>query len=155
MQLNTINNQKEYITQQLNIIAKNSGLHSLLVMQSMPTEMIVFASNEQEIYSSGDSGPKGNQAGCHELYCERVVDLKQPLLVEDAVLSNEWKENEDLVKFGLGTYYGVPITFKDEVIGTVCALNRSPVDFSTGTPSIIKQINNLKTEIEIFLQKAS
>jgi GAF domain-containing protein len=155
MQLDTINDQKKYITGQLNNLAKNTGLHSLLVMQSMPTEMIVFASNEQEIYSSGDSGPKGNQPGCHELYCERVVDLKQPLLVEEAVLSNEWKGNEDLVKFGLGTYYGVPISFEGDVIGTVCALNRSPVDFSAGTPSIISQINTLKTEIEMFLQKAS
>jgi len=79
------------------------------------------------------------QAGCHKLYCERVVNDKAELLVED------------LVKFGLGVYFGVPLLSNDEVIGTVCALNDKQFDFSKGEPSAIVAIRTLKQEIEILL----
>jgi len=101
--------------------------------------MIVFAANKQPIYNAGDEGPKSVQAGCHKLYCERVVNDKAELLVED------------LVKFGLGVYFGVPLLSNDEVIGTVCALNDKQFDFSKGEPSAIVAIRTLKQEIETLL----
>ncbi|MHC6527419.1 GAF domain-containing protein [Vibrio proteolyticus] len=155
MELNAIAAHHAAITQKLNQIATDSGLHSLLVMQSMPNEMVVFAANTQEIYSPGDAGPKSNQAGCHELYCERVIDTNQPLLVGDARTDAEWQGNEDLVKFDLGTYYGVPIHCQGQAVGTVCALSRSPVDFHQGRPSVVEQIDALRAEIEALLHQES
>lgn len=155
MSLRKILNKREETTKQLNTIAQNTGLHSLLVMESTPTHMVVYAANEQEVYSEDDAGPKSNQDGCHELYCERVINTKKPLFVADAKVDKEWAENEDLVKFGLGVYYGIPIIENGEAIGTVCALNREVYNFEEGNPSAIKQIETLKAELEKWLAEAA
>ena len=94
-------NHQQDLTAELNAIAQQFGLHSLLIMESTPDTMIVFAANQQPIYHAGDAGPKSVQPGCHELYCERVVDTQSSLLVADAAVDEEWRGNEDLVKFGL------------------------------------------------------
>lgn len=151
MSFSQIQDQQEHLKQKLENIAQQFGLHSLLIMQSTPNSMIVFAANKQPIYNAGDEGPKSVQAGCHELYCERVINDKAELLVEDASVLAEWKGNEDLVKFGLGVYFGVPLISNDEVIGTVCALNDKQFDFSKGEPSAIEAIRTLKQEIETLL----
>lgn len=140
------------LTIQLESIANQFNLHSLLIMESKHDQMVVFAANEQPVYHIGDAGPKSVQIGCHELYCERVVNTAEPLLVANANADKEWQRNEDLVKFGLGIYYGVPILVDSKVIGTVCALNNEPFDFSKGSPSAIEQIHRLKLDIEHHLQ---
>ncbi|WP_260261384.1 GAF domain-containing protein [Vibrio intestinalis] len=136
---------------ELEEIAQQYHLHSLLIMQSTPDSMIVFAANQQPIYSAGDSGPKSVQQGCHELYCERVVNTEKALLVADAAVDDEWRGNEDLVKFGLGVYYGLPIVHRGKPIGTVCALNDKPFDFANGEPSAIERIDELRQTIEQYL----
>ncbi|WP_421852886.1 GAF domain-containing protein [Marinomonas sp.] len=151
MSLKKIATKQNEIAQRLDDIAKHSGLHSLLVMESTPTHMVVFAANEQPIYSVDDAGGKSNQEGCHELYCERVVDTKEALLVADAKLDKEWMNNEDLVRFGLGVYYGVPIIEHGEAVGTVCALNDKAFDFTEGQPSVKELIGQLKHDIEAML----
>ncbi|EEX35181.1 MULTISPECIES: GAF domain-containing protein [Vibrio] len=144
-------NHQQDLTAELNAIAQQFGLHSLLIMESTPETMIVFAANQQPIYNAGDAGPKSVQPGCHELYCERVVDTQSPLLVADAAADEEWRGNEDLVKFGLGVYYGLPIMHRGEAIGTVCALNDKAFDFAEGEPSAIERLNQLKLRIEQLL----
>ncbi|WP_333005346.1 GAF domain-containing protein [Vibrio coralliilyticus] len=144
-------NHQQDLTAELNAIAQQFGLHSLLIMESTPETMIVFAANQQPIYHAGDAGPKSVQPGCHELYCERVVDTQSPLLVADAAADEEWRGNEDLVKFGLGVYYGSPIMHRGEAIGTVCALNDKAFDFAAGEPSAIERLNQLKLRIEQLL----
>lgn len=133
-------------------IAENTGLHSILVMQSNDQSMqVVCANRSQDIYHQGDEGPKSNQPGCHELYCERVVNTAEPLLVADAASDDEWKGNEDLVKFGLGVYYGLPIRQADQVVGTVCALHSEAFDFAVGEPSCMQQLQELQHSIETQL----
>ena len=151
MLFSQLKKEQPQLKQKLENIAQQFKLHSLLIMQSTPDSMIVFAANEQPIYSAGDEGPKSVQTGCHELYCERVVNDKAELLVADAAQSEEWKGNEDLVKFGLGVYFGVPIIHNDQVIGTVCALNDKAFDFAKGDPSSMTEIRNLKQHIESLL----
>ncbi|MEI8631444.1 GAF domain-containing protein [Vibrio sp. PP-XX7] len=155
MSLTTIQANRPEITERLNQLAAKSGLHSLLVMQSTETQMIVFAANEQPIYSVDDAGPKSNQPGCHELYCERVVNTQSELLVPDAQLDKAWEKNEDWVKFGLGVYYGVPIIIDGIAIGTVCALHNTAFDFAAGQPSIKAEIGQLKADIEAMIKSAA
>lgn len=45
-------------------------------------------------------------------------------------LDEEWRGIEGLIKFGLGVYYGVPITFKSEVTGGECVLDDELFDFA-------------------------
>ena len=109
---------------------------------------VVCANRSQDIYHEGDEGPKSVQPGCHELYCERVVNTAEPLFVADAAIDDEWKGNEDLVKFGLGVYYGLPIRQSGQVVGTVCALHSESFDFAAGAPSCIQQLQDLQQSIE-------
>lgn len=153
MELDNLQKHKLNLTHKLNDIAQATGLHSLLIMQSTSTHMVVFAANEQPIYSAGDAGGKSTQPGCKELYCERVVDTKLELLVSDAAADIEWQDNEDLVEFGLGVYYGVPIMDGDNAVGTVCALNQTEFNFEKGQPSAKQQIIALKQEVESLLQQ--
>ena len=130
-------------------LALATGLHSILIMQSLPDTMkVICANSSQSIYTQDDQGPKGVQEGCHELYCERVVDTGKPLFVADASVDKEWQGNEDLVKFGLGVYYGVPLRHKGKVVGTVCALHTESFDFEAGSTSAKDRILALQAKIE-------
>jgi len=148
MYFESIKDNSDFWTNKLNTLANITGLHSILVMASLPTSMKVVFANDQPIYSSDDEGPKSVQAGCHELYCECVVNTKKNLLISDASVDPEWAGNEDLVKFGLGTYLGLPLLINDIAIGTVCALNKDEFDFESGVPSAYQRLLDLKMEIE-------
>jgi len=141
----------EYWRNKLNALAQTTQLHSILVMASLPASMKVVLANEQPIYHVNDEGPKSVQAGCHELYCERVVSTQKPLFVNDASTDETWAGNEDLVKFGLGTYLGLPLMVDEVVIGTVCALNKTPYDFEAGVPSAYQRLLDLQVEIESLI----
>lgn len=140
--------------QPLEEIAQRSGIYSLLIMRSTPTHMVavVSAGPGRETYTPGDAGPKSVNPGCHKLYCEQVVNDRQPLHVPDARSDPEWLGNEDLVQFGLGTYLGYPIEAPDgEVLGTLCALHSVPFDFDGGEPSLRDELQRLKGQIEADL----
>ncbi len=141
----------------LESIASESGIQSLLIMRSTPTHMVavVSAGPKRDTYHPGDEGPKSVNPGCHKLYCEQVVNDRAPLHVPDATADSEWRGNEDLVKFGLGTYLGYPIEVQGEVLGTVCALHDKPYDFDAGPRSLRKALERLKTEIERDLEHAA
>ena len=137
----------------LNQVSADTGLHSILIMESLPDTMkVVCANQNQNVYSSGDEGPKSVQQGCHELYCERVVNTGEPLFVEDASKSDEWRGNEDLVKFGLGVYLGLPIVVDGQVVGTVCALHDAPFDFDAGEYSASDRLYALQKRVQDDLE---
>lgn len=148
MHFQSIENNSASWTNRLNSFADNTGLNSILVMASLPTTMKVVLANHQPVYNANDEGPKSVQEGCHELYCERVVDTKKELLVSNASADPEWVNNEDLVKFGLGTYLGLPLMVNDQAVGTVCVLNDKEFDFHAGSPSAYDQLIAFKTELE-------
>ncbi|UQV24839.1 hypothetical protein [Vibrio sp. J383] len=102
MPFKKIKHHRNTLVKELNAISNEFQLHSLLIMESTHETMVVFAANEQPVYNINDAGPKSTNAGCHELYCERVVNTQKALLVSDAGSNEEWSGNEDLVKFGLG-----------------------------------------------------
>src|SRR6202044_2308355 len=57
------------------------------------------------------------------LYCETVMKTRQPLLVSDALVDEEWKSNPD-VKLGMISYLGFPIAWPDgRIFGTICVLD--------------------------------
>jgi GAF domain-containing protein len=147
---------REKMQPKLDALAERSGIASLLIMRSAPTTMIteVSAGPRKESYKPGDAGPKSVQEGAHKLYCEQVVNTREPLEVPDAAADPEWKGNADLVEFGLGTYLGFPIEGPDgEILGTVCALHDKPFNFDEGDPSLREGLARLRDEIEADLRE--
>ncbi|MGB1322430.1 MAG: GAF domain-containing protein [Vibrio gallaecicus] len=149
---NRIKRYRKALEQRLDFIAEKHDLFAVLIMESKPTSMEVFASNQQDVYKHGDAGYKSVVEFCKELYCERVVNQRASLLVLDAANDDEWSENEDLVKFGLGVYYGIPLFYKDEVVGTVCTLNKVIYDFDAGTPSAREELDELALYIQNLIK---
>lgn len=135
----------------LDEIAARFRIDSLLIMESTPTHMVtrVSAGPRQDTYHPGDAGPKSVNPGCHKLYCEQVVNDDRILEVADARIDSEWVGNEDLVKFGLGTYLGLPLhDANGDVTGTLCALHSTPFDFDQGNPSLREALLALRERIE-------
>ncbi|MEX0448819.1 GAF domain-containing protein [Spiribacter sp. 221] len=135
----------------LEALADAYGVDSLLIMRSTPTHMVtaVSAGPRQDTYHPGDAGPKSVNAGCHKLYCEQVVNEDRPLEVADARTDPEWAGNEDLVRFGLGTYLGYPLHDADgQVLGTLCALHGEGFDFDAGEPPLRQELAALAARID-------
>ena len=138
----------------LETVAAETAIDSLLIMRSTPTHMVavVSAGPRRDTYHPGDAGPKSVNPGCHKLYCEQVVNDGSPLFVRDARTDPAWQGNEDLVRFGLGTYLGYPLRAPDgEILGTLCALHHEPFDFDAGHPSLRHHLESLRGEIEFDL----
>ncbi len=132
-------------------LAATHAVDSLLIMRSTPTHMVtaVSAGPRQDTYHPGDAGPKSVTPGCHKLYCEQVVNEDRPLEVADARTDPEWAGNEDLVRFGLGTYLGYPLHDADgTVLGTLCALHGEGFDFDAGEPSLREDLGALAGRID-------
>lgn len=144
--------EDEALQKRIDEIAKKSGLTSVLVMKSHPNEMEVVLSGGdkgKEIYHAKDRGKKSvHPQGEHPLYCEKVVNSNAMLEVQDAASDKEWMHNEDLTEFGLGSYIGLPIEQNGKVVGTVCALNNTPMDFRNDEYHVLNELTALKAEIE-------
>jgi len=58
------------------------------------------------------------------LYCDWVIDNKQPLLISDAKLDPEWHSNPDLIH-NFSFYCGYPLHWPDnDIFGTLCVLDQ-------------------------------
>jgi len=133
-------------------IAEKSGVSSILVMKSHDNEMEVVLSGGDQgkgIYHARDKGKKSSHTeGQHALYCEKVVNTNEVLEVQNAAQDPEWKDNEDLTEFGLGTYLGLPIEKDGKVVGTVCALNNESIDFKNDQYNVLEELQKVKSDIE-------
>lgn len=122
------------LRQDIDALAAQLGVSSILVMRSLPQHMQVEASGgrHEDTYPIGAQGKKSSLAhNSQALYCERVVDTDQPLYVKDSRLESDWAGNEDEVEFGLSNYLGYPVRGPDgEVYGTVCALHEDAKEYS-------------------------
>ena len=111
----------------VDLTAEIMHVPSALIMRVEPPNIKVFISSEtngnpyeREEVASLDTG----------LYCETVMNTRQPLLVPDALRDEQWQSNPD-VKLGMISYLGVPIIWPDgEVFGTICVLDKKPNEYS-------------------------
>ena len=62
--------------------------------------------------------------------CQYVVDSEMPLVVEDFLATEEFREQHWCVNYGIHFYAGTPlITSDNHAIGTLCLLNAQPIEF--------------------------
>ncbi|QJI38279.1 GAF domain-containing protein [Pseudomonas sp. ADAK13] len=140
------------LREDIDALAKQLGVSSVLVMRSLPQHMQVEASggHHEDTYPIGAQGKKSSLAhNGQALYCERVVDTDQPLYVKDSRLEADWAGNEDEVEFGLSNYLGYPVRGPDgEVYGTVCALHEEAKEYSAEERAALDEFRN-KVELAI------
>ena len=108
--------------QMVDAMAELADIPAGLIMRITEEDIEVFIASrsEKNPYHPGDRELLANSG----LYCETVINTKQPLLVPDALSDPEWKDNPD-VKLNMISYLGFPILKPDGApFGTLCILDR-------------------------------
>ena len=111
----------------VNILADILHVPSALIMRVESPNIKVFVSSE-----SKENPYEPEEIACLNtgLYCETVMNTRQPLIVPDALQDEAWKANPD-VKLGMISYLGVPISWPNgEIFGTICVLDRKSNEYS-------------------------
>jgi GAF domain-containing protein len=134
---------------QLEELAKQLRVKSVLVMRSDPDSMVVAATAGEatQHYTVGAAGKKaGRNDSRVPLYCERVVDTDSTVFVQDSRADVEFAGNEDETEFGLSNYLGMAVhDGHGRVVGTVCVLDDHARGYADHEREALRQ---LRTEVE-------
>ncbi|MEH6442762.1 MAG: GAF domain-containing protein, partial [Oceanospirillaceae bacterium] len=104
----------------VDIMGKVTDTPAALITQVHPQsiEMLVASTAHSNPYHERELSPRF----CG-LYCDKVVDQQQPLLVNNAADEPLWRNNPDMVH-SLSFYLGYPLRWPDgEPFGTLCVLD--------------------------------
>src|SRR5882724_9231011 len=124
----------------VNLLAEIMHVPSALVMKVEPPYVTVFVSSE----SKGNPYEQDEVSSLNTgLYCETVMKTRQPLLVPDALLEEEWKSNPD-IKVGMISYLGFPIAWPDgHLFGTICVLDNKRNEYSEPYRKLLLQFREV------------
>jgi hypothetical protein len=135
----------------VNTMAKLLNVPAGLIMRIGDSDIEVFVASKTEgnPYHPGD---KENLIDSG-LYCETVVKTKNKLLVPDATVDEDWKNNPD-IKLGMISYLGYPITLPTgDVFGTICVLDNKENHYSRLYEQLILQFRELVESHLLILYK--
>ncbi len=124
----------------VDLLAEIMHVPSALVMKVEPPNITVFVSSE----SKGNPYEQDEVSSLNTgLYCETVMKTRQPLLVPDALLEEEWKSNPD-IKLGMISYLGFPIAWPDgHIFGTICVLDNKRNEYSEPHRKLLLQFREV------------
>lgn len=125
----------------LDVIAEVSEVPVALIMRLEDPYISVFLS------SQGENNPYKPQAQEHfensGLYCERVIQTQNKLLIPNALKDPEWDHNPD-IKLGMISYLGYPILRPDgEPFGTLCILDNKENAFNALTEKLMEHYRRM------------
>src|SRR5713101_3090178 len=124
----------------VDLLADIMHVPSALVMRVEPPNIMVFVSSE----SKGNPYEQDEVSSLNTgLYCETVMKTRQPLLVPDALLEEEWESNPD-IKLGMISYLGFPIAWPDgRIFGTICVLDNKRNEYSEPYRKLLLQFREV------------
>jgi signal transduction histidine kinase len=77
------------------------------------------------------------------LYCETVIRTRAELIVPNALLDGDWKDNPD-VERDMIAYLGLPILWPDKTpFGTICILDKAGNDYQDVYRRLIQQFRDI------------
>ena len=86
-------------------------------------------------------------------FCKHVVSSKQPLIVADARMVPMLADNAAISDLHVISYLGIPVRgLDDEVIGSFCAINLEPRDWSANDLELMTDLAHI-VEDEIALRE--
>jgi transcriptional regulator with GAF, ATPase, and Fis domain len=125
----------------VNIMAKIIDIPAALIMRIDGHDIEVFVSSQ----SKGNPYQRGDREHLigSGIYCEAVVKSKKKLLIPNALIDNEWKDNPD-IKLHIISYLGFPILMPSgKVFGTICVLDNKENSYSPTYEELILQLKEL------------
>ncbi|MBV8585705.1 MAG: hypothetical protein JO308_05410 [Verrucomicrobia bacterium] len=137
----------------VNLMAEMLAVPAGLIMRILGDDIRVFV-------SSGTAGNPYHPGDAEHflgsgLYCETVVTKNHELLVPNALLDEEWKNNPD-VKLNMISYLGYPIRWPDgRPFGTICVLDSKTNSYSEKYKRLVTQFRDVvETHLEILHTEA-
>jgi GAF domain-containing protein len=131
----------------LNLLARILNVPAALIMHTDGKAIEVFVASESE-GNPYEPAQYESLIGSG-LYCERVIQTREPLYVANALKDPEWNQNPDL-KLGMISYVGFPIKAPNgEVFGTICVLDTKESAHSSEYMELIERFKNV---IELGLE---
>ena len=83
-------------------------------------------------------------------FCQHVVISGKPLVIEDARLDARVKDNLAIADLGVIAYLGIPLTIDGQVIGSFCAIDGSPRQWSGDDIAMLTDLaESVITEIRL------
>jgi transcriptional regulator with GAF, ATPase, and Fis domain len=136
-----------------NILSEMVDIPAALIMRYTDPKIQVFVSSESKDnpYSPGDSQVLEDSG----LYCEKVIESEDKLLVPNALENIMWKNNPD-VKLNMISYLGFPIQLPDHSpFGTLCILDSKTNGYSKTIEKMMVQFKNIiESHLELlFMNK--
>lgn len=137
-----------------NILARIINVPAALIMRYIDPFIEVFISNDNEDnpYYPGDKEVMQDSG----LYCETVIKSNQKLLIPNALIDENWKNNPD-IKMNMISYLGFPIHLPDNrTFGTICILDNKSNAYSETTEKLMLQFRNLlESQLELIYMNQS
>lgn len=125
----------------IDLVARIADVPVGLIMRvsGKDIEVLVSSQTEGNPYHAGE---KDSFFGSG-LYCEKVIETREKLLVPNALKSEHWSHNPDM-KHHLMSYLGFPIRQPDgETFGTICLLDRKENPFSSDITALLEKMRAL------------
>ncbi|MBI5569873.1 MAG: GAF domain-containing protein [Desulfomonile tiedjei] len=133
----------------VDVMAELVGVPAGLVMRIAQNDIEVFVSSQTE----GNPYRPGNKEHLFGsgLYCETVIQTKNRLLVPNALLDKDWRNNPD-VKLNMISYLGFPILLPNgNPFGTICVLDHKENSYSQTYERLILQLRDtIQGQLEIL-----
>ncbi|MBN2146543.1 MAG: GGDEF domain-containing protein [Anaerolineales bacterium] len=133
------------------LIEEWQGIVDLLTrILNVPAALIMHINEgDIEVFVSSHSDGNPYHVGDKEhlegsgLYCERVIQSQDKLLVPNALESAEWRNNPD-VKLNMISYLGFPIRWPDGTpFGTICVLDNEGNEYSSDYADLLEKFRNV------------
>ena len=133
----------------VNILAEMIGIPAALIMRFADPDIEVFVSSN----SKGNPYHPGDKETLYGsgLYCEKVIETQDKLLVPDALADSNWENNPD-VKLDMISYLGFPILLPDKnPFGTICVLDNKRNEYSKTVEKLMLKLGSLiETHLEMI-----
>lgn len=83
-------------------------------------------------------------------FCQHVVTSRQLLAIADSRLDPRVKDNPAISELGVIAYLGIPLVIDDQVIGTFCAIDGKPREWSADDVQVLRDLSaSVLTEIRL------
>lgn len=135
----------------VNLLSGILGVPAAVIMRVDLTQIEVFLSSATE----GNPFQRGARLQFDtNLFCEKVIRERTPLLVTDGSNEPEWRHSPG-VGLGLTYFHGYPISWPDnEIFGTICIFDRKDNEHATRFQALLSEFRefiekDLRTLIEL------
>jgi PAS domain S-box-containing protein len=119
-----------------------------------PTAVVSLVLDDRQVFASQVGLPQPwadrGQTPLSHSFCQHVVADDAPLVVSDARLNDRLKDSLAIPEIGVVAYAGMPIRVAGQTLGSFCAIDAEPREWSAGDLAVLEDLAAaVATEIEL------